>query len=1343
MTKPQFKKYIENFNFVALFNNLGWNYINEVSSIKTNVGKFSLSSIAEKSGFRILCCQPDEHGNVPTYLIRLKIENQISKLFREHLIIFIDANHSVQIWQTLVKKGGDTKLSSTIWHAGQEPELLYQKASGLIFTLDEEENITIVDVTERVWENFNKNIEDVTKNFYKGFEREHGAFIHFIKGIKDKVDKDWYASLMLNRLMFCYFIQKKRFLDNNLNYLAEKLESYKKKKGHKSFYSFYRNFLLVLFHKGLNTPAQTKEVKDEIGTIPYLNGGLFDVHEIELKYKDLDIDDKAFEQIFSFFDKWNWHLDTRANSTQKDINPDVIGYIFEKYINDRAKMGAYYTKEDITDYISKNCIIPSLFSTVRRNYPIAVDDAGEIWQIMKESGDKYIYPALKKGINHKLPPDIEAGINIVSARTEWNRPSNEEYALPTELWRETEDRFSQYYNLKYKIESGQITSLSQFISHNLNIKLFTLDIIDNTSDPDFIRAFYKAITTITILDPTCGSGAFLFAAMNVLEPLYERCINRMRWFIEDEDNINKGNKRGFKNDFKDFRDILENIQGPQHPNLDYFIYKSIILCNLYGVDIMKEAVEIAKLRLFLKVVAIVDADYSKINLGLEPLPDIDFNIRSGNTLIGFATQNELQTGFLDYQNDKAKVSEELECVGLSFKKFKEIQLASTFDYAEFKVAKTDYELQLNRLKNKLDLSYYNTFGNHKLAFDEWKKLYQPFHWFSEYYEIVFDKGGFDVIIGNPPYLEAKQIEYQPNRLKTYETGAVHNMCIERSVEVLKKNGNISMIVPLALVCTQRMVIVQKILEGRGQVWYANFAWRPGKLFETVNRALTIFIALSSDSMEVQTTKYIRWQSHTRGNLFSTLNFVRWSEKKQSFWVPKLTNQVEVGILKKILTFRGTLSLYHAPKSTHRIYYRTTGGLYWKIFTNFSPKFFLAGKQSKSSRETFFPVQTEKQAVIFIALFSSNLFWWWYTVTSNLRDLNPSDLQGFKFPTAILEDDHLFGLGQKYLVDLDANSVMLTRIQKQTGETQTQSFKISLSKKIIDEIDLRLAKHFQLDAEELDFIINYDIKYRVSADAESEETNEDQLVIAPSSVRKINIGNTKNITPATFNFRNQTNENEPMKEFTLDEGIYSINDVVQITGITRSKTYRWFKDLSKEHYEGLNGVQQNEIEGLKISFHGLIELVVIDTLRANKFTLKKILKARADLKNKTGKVYPFATNNVRDNLKIAGKSLIFRFSSGDVTLDGSGQFNLRFIEEFFKNIEFDTEGIALRLFPYKNTKLIIVDPKQGGGKAVINGKGVWAESVAMIYVNSDSIPVIQEQYDLDRDEVLAAVEFCNT
>ena len=99
--------------------------------------------------------------------------------------------------------------------------------------------------------------------------------------------------------------------------------------------------------------------------------------------------------------------------------------------------------------------------------------------------------------------------------------------------------------------------------------------------------------------------------------------------------------------------MLEHIK--EHPNRRYFILKSIIINNLYGVDIMDEAVEICKLRLFLKMVAQLE-DVKRI----EPLPDIDFNIQAGNTLVGYATYNEVEkavTGKFDFDDTMQRIQE--------------------------------------------------------------------------------------------------------------------------------------------------------------------------------------------------------------------------------------------------------------------------------------------------------------------------------------------------------------------------------------------------------------------------------------------------------------------------------------------------------------------------------------------------------------------------------------------------------------------------------------------------------------------------------------------------------------
>ncbi|MBU3913897.1 MAG: SAM-dependent methyltransferase, partial [Nanoarchaeota archaeon] len=305
------------------------------------------------------------------------------------------------------------------------------------------------------------------------------------------------------------------------------------------------------------------------------------------------------------------------------------------------------------------------------------------------------------------------------------------------------------------------------------------------------------------------------------------------------------------------------------------------------------------------------------------------------------------------------------------------------------------------------------------------------------------------------------------------------MCMERSLSLLHAPGAISMIVPLALVSTQRMTLVQKLIETTASAWYANFAWRPGKLFDTVNRALTIFVACRTGDEDRQTysTNYQKWNSDTRGDLIPTMAYCEVERTRPAFWAPKLGSPLEQSILSKVLASRSTMSAF-VSRSSSLVYYRTTGGLYWKVFTDFAPAFMCNGKPGHSSRETSFALAKAASIKPAIAVLSSDVFWWWYTITSNLRDLNPSDIQGFPVPASVFEDSIITALAQKYVRDLKQNSTMLVRQQKQTGKIETQSFKVQQSKHIIDEIDRALAKHYGFTDEELDFIINYDIKYRM-------------------------------------------------------------------------------------------------------------------------------------------------------------------------------------------------------------------------------------------------------------------------
>lgn len=684
--RPKFERHIRDFRFKELFNELGWNYVKKEIPLLVNEKSYILNGIAEKQQFIILQCAPRDGDGFPDSNIRKKIDREISKLFLEHLIIFTDSDRTKQIWQLCVRQANKPLITHEVtYYSHQAPEIILQKLSGLLFTLEEEGKIGLVDVVRRVTDVFDKNAERVTKKFYDQFRKEHQTFLRFIDGIDSVVERDWYASLMLNRLMFIYFIQKKGFLDRNENYLRDKLDWSKQRKGRDKFYSFYRDFLLMLFHQGLGNPARDRKLFDEIGEVPYLNGGLFDEHHIE-KANAIHIPDDAFENVFNFFDQYNWHLDYRERASGKDINPDVIGYIFEKYINDRAAMGAYYTKEDITGYISKNTIIPFLFDDVKKQCTTAFHEDSSLWKMLDDDPDRYIYDAVKYGVYDEngnlrpLPPEIEIGVdttkpNLLERREEWNRKAPSEYGLPTEIWREYVERRQRYFDIRNKISSGEIREINDFITYNLDIKQFAQDAVENYEGSDFIVAFSKAVKKITVLDPTCGSGAFLFAAMNILEPLYATCIKRMREFVEEDDA--KGGRK-----YKPFRDTLATIEN--HPNEKYYIFKSIILNNLHGVDIMNEAVEIAKLRLFLKLAATVEVDYNKPNMGLEPLPDLDFNIRCGNTLVGYATIKDFEnarlgavkqtSGTLDFGQTSLKIYDKMDMVAHAYKRFKEMQL---------------------------------------------------------------------------------------------------------------------------------------------------------------------------------------------------------------------------------------------------------------------------------------------------------------------------------------------------------------------------------------------------------------------------------------------------------------------------------------------------------------------------------------------------------------------------------------------------------------------------------------------------------------------------------------------
>ena len=342
-------------DLAGLFNRLGWDraHLNP-QNIQVDGETFEISAIAQKRRVAVFLCSPDKHGRIPQRPLQIKIERKARQIVHEHLLIFSDSDKTTLTWLWVLRVPGQPDVTRThTWRKGTSGESLRQKVREIAWSLEDEEAITLSGVINGLRRAFDR--DSVTNKFYTRFKSEHETLCEFIKGFANVTENEWYASLMLNRLMFVYFIQRKGFLDENTNYLSEKLRMVKDRVGGGHFHSFYREFLRRLFHEGLGAPKdkRTAELVQLIGKVPYLNGGLFDLHELEETNPDIDIPDEAFERLFDFLDSYNWHLDDRPRSNDNEINPDVLGYIFEKYINQK-ETGAYYTKEDITEYICKN-----------------------------------------------------------------------------------------------------------------------------------------------------------------------------------------------------------------------------------------------------------------------------------------------------------------------------------------------------------------------------------------------------------------------------------------------------------------------------------------------------------------------------------------------------------------------------------------------------------------------------------------------------------------------------------------------------------------------------------------------------------------------------------------------------------------------------------------------------------------------------------------------------------------------------------------------------------------------------------------------------------------------------
>lgn len=846
--------------------------------------------------------------------------------------------------------------------------------------------------------------DKITRKFYDNFKVIHEKLTKAIKGIADEHDKKWYATTLLNRIMFIFFLQKNHVLQDDTDFLITKFNEVKKKKK-----DYFTEFLLPLFFKGFakkDSDADKKEFVAEYGHVKYLNGGLFYPNKIELKYATINIEKLAgikvtipdgtkpqitisagvLNEVITFLNEYTWYLDNRPTKDEKEINPDVLGYIFEKYINQK-ELGAYYTKEDITEYISKNTIISFIFDKLRHN-----------------------------GFEAPDPTPIIT-------------------------------------------DNGDIISIADAF-------------IANCNDYKTVKFLYKDILQpLSVLDPSVGSGAFLFAALNILLPIYQATIAQLK---------------SFKGKVKDewLVALLQNLSG--HPE-EYFLTKQIILNNLYGVDIVEEGVEICKLRLFLQLASHL-ADITAI----EPLPDIDFNIYAGNSLVGGLSWEDLQGNYAMglFTKDSKKLDHEIllkdiDALKNEKKQYKLMQGDENADEKKLKKQKEKIQFYENKINNAIDIGIEN-----------------PFHWFVEYAEII-ERGGFDVIIGNPPYVEytkknkeGRKISdlYKLNGYTTIDCNNLYVFFIERILKICQRNSYWSFIVPLSISSAQKMAGARNLINNSSRsVWTSHFAWRPSKLFDGANMLLSILISQGKRQKETNndcklfTTRFYKWYTEEREALFPSITYVEVPKSLIKNKFPKIPNEIAISILNKIESNKRNVSEHCSLYITDYYinYFRAV--LYWVKILDHNPIMRIDDVETSTGEMKQFYFNNAETRNIIGAVLSSTTFFLHYMIYSSCQVINSDDFN-FRFDIGTLNPNlkkQLNELGKKLFKDFKKNSEVKTRFYKTGFKQEKEQYKIRLSKPIIDEIDTVLSKHYLFTKEELSLIINYDLRYRMGGDDEEE------------------------------------------------------------------------------------------------------------------------------------------------------------------------------------------------------------------------------------------------------------------
>lgn len=213
---------------------------------------------------------------------------------------------------------------------------------------------------------------------------------------------------------------------------------------------------------------------------------------------------------------------------------------------------------------------------------------------------------------------------------------------------------------------------------------------------------------------------------------------------------------------------------------------------------------------------------------------------------------------------------------------------------------------------------------------------------------------------------------------------------------------------------------------------------------------------------------------------------------------------------------------------------------------------------------------------------------------------------------------------------------------------------------------------------------------------------------------------------------------------LGGGVYTLPDIASILGIPYHRVARcvkeyWDMRLASD-FDGKYSWHDGKSRA--VNFHTLIELFVFFQLNEAGVRTPNILKAHTELSRFFSTPYPFANADVLRGMRTDGKVVFFEIDNNSIiSLDGKKQFNLAFLKEFFKNIDFDDSSMAVRLWPIGKDHSVVVDPKHQFGQPTVEGTNIRPAVIYQMHQGGESPRFIASLYDLSVTQVEDSIEFC--